>query len=87
MSTTFAVFAVVVVFLLYWIGENVHAIAKRGEPAQDPDDRPLTREERRILSERPDHSGATDEEWLAWHEKYKDEIDTKGLMPHRFKRP
>lgn len=87
MSVAFIVFAVVVVCLLYWIGTNVLVIARRGEPAQDPNDRPLTREEYRILSKRPDHPGATDEEWLAWYEKYKDKIDTKALMPHRFDRP
>ena len=48
--------------LLYCIGSNAHPIARRGEPARDPDVRPVTREERRILSERPDHSGATDAE-------------------------
>jgi hypothetical protein len=40
-----------------------------------------------LSPKRPDHSGATDEEWWAWHEKYKDTIDTKSLMPHRFNRP
>jgi hypothetical protein len=30
---------------------------------------------------------ATDEEWLAWHEKYKDKVDTKYFMPKRFSRP
>jgi hypothetical protein len=34
MLTPFNVFAVVVVFLLWWIGSNVQAIAKRGEPAR-----------------------------------------------------
>jgi hypothetical protein len=52
MSADFIVFAVVVVCLLYWIGTNVHAIAKRGEPAHDPGDRPLTWRERWILSKR-----------------------------------
>jgi hypothetical protein len=84
MSADFIMFAVAVVCLLYWIGTNVHAIAKRGEPARDPDDRPLTWREHRIISKRPDHAGATDAEWLAWHEKYKDKIDTKALMPERF---
>ena len=89
MLTAFNVFAFVVVFLLYWIGTNIHAIAKRGEPARrhDPDDRPLTWRELMIIQKRPDHSGATDEEWLKWHEKYKDKIDTKSLMPERFDRP
>jgi hypothetical protein len=75
--TLFIVFAVVIVLLLWWIGSNVYAIAKRGEPAQDPNDRTLTVREHRILSKRPDYSDATEEEWLAWHEKYKGEIDTK----------
>jgi hypothetical protein len=87
MSTEFVIFAVVVVFMLYWIGTNVQAIAKRGEPAHDPEDRPVTWRKYWILSKRPDHSGATDEEWLAWHEKYKDKIDTKYFMPERFDRP
>ena len=87
MSADFIVFAVVVVCLLYWIGTNVHAIAKRGEPAYGPDDRPLTWREQWILFRRPDHAGATDEEWLAWHEKYKNKIDTKALMPERFGGP
>jgi hypothetical protein len=77
---------VVVVCLLYWIGSNIHAIAKRGEPAHDPDDRPLTWREHWILNKRPD-ARATDEEWLAWHEKYKGRIDTKYFMPERFDRP
>jgi hypothetical protein len=36
MSADFIVFAVVVVCLLYWIGSNVHAIAKRGELLMTP---------------------------------------------------
>jgi len=87
MLTAFSVFAVVIVLLLWWIGSNVYAIAKRGDPPHDPDDRPLTKEEGRILSKRPDHADATDEEWLAWHEKYKDKIDTRYFMPHRFRQP
>jgi hypothetical protein len=87
MLTAFNVFAFIVVVLLYWIGTNVHAIAKRGEPARDPDDKPLSWRELMIIQKRPDHSGATDEEWLKWHEKYKDKIDTKSLMPERFDRP
>jgi hypothetical protein len=87
MFTAFNVFALIVVFLLCWIGTNVHAIAKRGEPARDPDDKPLSWRELMIIQKRPDHSGATDEEWLKWHEKYKDKIDTKSLMPERFDRP
>jgi hypothetical protein len=86
MLTPFNVFAIVVVFLLYWIGLNVHAIAKSGEPASDPDDRPLTWRKHWILSKRPGHAG-TDEDWLKWHEKYKDKIDTKYFMPERFDRP
>ena len=86
MSTGFMVFAAIVLFLLYWIGTNVHAIATRGAPAHDPDDRPLTWREHWILSKRPDHVGATNEEWLAWHQKYKDKIDTKYFMPERFDR-
>jgi hypothetical protein len=77
--------AVVVVVLLYWIGTNVYAIAKRGTPARDPDDRPLTWRETWILGKRPDHSG-TDEDWLKWHNKYKGKIDTKYFMPERFDR-
>ncbi len=87
MFTALVVFAVVVVFLLWWISRNVHTIAKRGQPARNPDDRPLTWRETMILNWRPDHSGATDEEWLKWHEKYKDKIDTKYFMPERFNRP
>jgi hypothetical protein len=87
MFTAFIVFAVVVVIMLYWIGSNVYAIAKRGEPAPDSDDRPLTKEEYRVLNRRPDDANATDEEWLAWHEKYKDKIDTRYFMPHRFRQP
>ena len=87
MLTPFNVFAVVVVLLLWWIGSNVYTIAKRGDPPHDPDDRPLTSQEYRILSKRPDHADATDQEWLAWHEKYKDKIDTKCFMPARFNRP
>jgi hypothetical protein len=87
MSVHFILFAVVVVCLLYWIGTNVHAIAKRSDPAHDPDDRPVTWCKYWVLSRRPDHAGATDEEWLAWHEKYKDRIDTKYFMPERFDRP
>ena len=56
MFTPFNVFALVVVFLLWWIGTNVHAIAKRGEPARDPEDRPLTWREHWIISSRPDHA-------------------------------
>jgi hypothetical protein len=78
---------VVVVLLLWWIGSNVHAIAKRGDRPHDPEDRPLTWREHRILNARPDHADATDEEWLAWHEKYKDKIDTKYFMQKRFSRP
>jgi hypothetical protein len=52
-----------------------------------PEDRPLTWREHWIISRRPDNANATDEEWLAWHEKYKDKIDTKSLMPHRFDKP
>jgi hypothetical protein len=36
MSTEFVVFAVIVVFLLYWIGANVHAIAKRANLLMTP---------------------------------------------------
>jgi hypothetical protein len=86
MLTPFNVFAVVVVLLLWWIGQNVHAIAKRGEPTRDADDRPLTSREYRMLNRRPNHSGS-DEDWLKWHEKYKDKIDTKYFMPERFNRP
>jgi hypothetical protein len=87
MSADFIVFAVVAVCLLYWIGTNVHAIAKHGEPARDPDDRPLTWREQWILSKRPDRASATDEERLAWHEKYKDKIDTKGSNAAAFRPP
>jgi hypothetical protein len=86
MLTTFNVFAVVVVLLLWWIGTNVYAIAKRREPPHDPEDRPLTWRENMILNKRPDHSGS-DEDWLKWHEKYKDKINTKYFMPERFDRP
>lgn len=84
MSTEFVVFAVVVVFLLYWIASNVHAIAKRGERHPAPEERALNWRESWILSKRPDHVGATDKEWMAWHRKYKDKIDTKYFMPERF---
>jgi hypothetical protein len=87
MLTPFNVFAVVVVVMLWWIGSNVYAIAKRASSAYDPDDGPLTSLEYQILSKRPDHADATDEEWLTWHEKYKDKIDTKYFMPERFNRP
>jgi hypothetical protein len=36
MSTEFVVFAVIVVFLLYWIGTNVHAITKRAKLLMTP---------------------------------------------------
>jgi hypothetical protein len=47
------------------------------------EDRPLTWREIWILGKRPDHSG-TDEDWLKWHNKYKNKIDTKYFMPGRF---
>jgi hypothetical protein len=56
MSADFIVSAVVVVCLLCWIESNVHAIAKRGEPANDPEDRPVTWRKYWILSKRSDHS-------------------------------
>ena len=80
-------FAVIVVCLLWWIGKDVYAIARRDEAARDPDDRPLTSRETMTLAKRPAHSDATDEDWLKWHEKYKDKIDTKYFMPERFNRP
>ena len=86
MSLAFGVFALAIVFLLYWMGTNVAVIAKRGDPARDPEERPLTQRERSILNKRPDHDGATDAEWLAWHQKFKDDIDTKYYMPERFDR-
>ena len=49
MSTAFVIFAVVVVFLLYWIGTNVRAIANRAEPADHPDDKPLSPWEKHAL--------------------------------------
>jgi hypothetical protein len=82
MFTPFNVFAVVVVLLLYWIGSNVYAIAKRDEPDPDPSDRPLTWSETMILASRPESD--SDEEWLQWHHRYKDKIDTKYFMPQRF---
>jgi hypothetical protein len=85
MFTPFNIFAVVVVILLYWIGMNVYTIAKRGQPAHDPNDRPLTQREYSILNKRPDHSDS-DEEWLKWHNKYKAQIDTKYYMPARFEK-
>jgi hypothetical protein len=63
-----------VVILLWWIGSNVYAIAKKGEPAQDPDDRRLTWREHWIISKRPDHAGVSGSAVLTvgpegWHHR------------------
>jgi hypothetical protein len=63
-----------------------YAIAKRGEPPHDPGDRSLTWREHMILNKRPGSSGS-EEEWLRWHEKYRDKIDTKYFTPERFDHP
>jgi hypothetical protein len=87
LPTALEVCGICFVLLLCQLGTNVYAARQGGlATITGPDGFRLTKQKLLILFKRPDHPGASDAEWLAWHEAFKDQIDTRHFMHGRLKR-